>query len=69
MRPPPHPRAAWPSGDDNTGFNLIVILLGCSVGGYLLWTGYHGEISAGVITLRGRPVEVDDTLVYLTKAL
>ena len=24
---------------------------------------------AGVITLRGRPVEVDDTLVYLTKAL
>ncbi len=24
---------------------------------------------SGVITLRGRPVEVDDTLVYLTKSL
>jgi intracellular multiplication protein IcmP len=52
MRSQPHPRAAWPSGDDNTGFNLIVILLGCCVGAYLLWTCYHGEISAGVITLR-----------------
>jgi len=58
MRPPPHPRAAWPSGDDNTGFNLIVILLGCSVGGYLLWTGYHGEISAGVITLRHQEIAI-----------
>ena len=52
MRSPPHPRAAWPSGDDNTGFNLIVILLGCCVGAYLLWTSYHGEISAGVMALR-----------------
>jgi hypothetical protein len=25
--------------------------------------------SSGVITLRGRPFEVDDTLVYLTKSL
>ena len=52
MRSPPHPRAAWPSSDDNTGFNLIVILLGCCVGAYLLWTSYHGEISAGVIAVR-----------------
>jgi intracellular multiplication protein IcmP len=52
MRSPPHPRAAWPSGDDNTGFNLIVILVGCCVGAYLLWTSYHGEISASVIALR-----------------
>ena len=52
MRSPPHPRAAWPSSDDNTGFNLIVILLGCCVGAYLLWTSYHGEISAGVMALR-----------------
>jgi intracellular multiplication protein IcmP len=52
MRSPPNPRAAWPSSDDNTGFNLIVILLGCCVGAYLLWTCYHGEISAGVIALR-----------------
>jgi intracellular multiplication protein IcmP len=52
MRSPPHPHAAWPSGDDNTGFNLIVILLGCGVGAYLLWTCYHGEITAGVIALR-----------------
>src|SRR6516164_4138331 len=52
MRSPPNPRAAWPSSDDNTGFNLIVILLGCCVGAYLLWTYYHGEISACVIALR-----------------
>jgi len=52
MRSPPHPRSAWPSNDDNTGFNMIVILLGCGVGAYLLWTCYHGEISAGVIALR-----------------
>jgi intracellular multiplication protein IcmP len=52
MRSLPNPRAAWPSSDDNTGFNLIVILLGCCVGAYLLWTCYHGEISACVIALR-----------------
>src|SRR6516162_2111563 len=52
MRSLPNPRAAWPSSDDNTGFNLIVILLGCCVGAYLLWTCYHGEISASVIALR-----------------
>ena len=58
MRSPPHPRAAWPSGDDNTGFNLIVILLGCCVGGYLLWTCYHVEISHGVIALRHHEIAV-----------
>ena len=52
MRSPLHPRAAWPSSDDNTGFNLIVILLGCCVGAYLLCTCYHGAISAAVIALR-----------------
>jgi intracellular multiplication protein IcmP len=52
MRSQPHPRAAWPSADDNTGFNLIVILLGCCVGAYLLWTSCHGEISAIVMALR-----------------
>jgi intracellular multiplication protein IcmP len=52
MRSPSNPRAAWPSSDDNTGFNLIVILLGCCVGDYLLWICHHGEISAGVIALR-----------------
>ena len=52
MRSPPNPRAAWPSSDDNAGFNLIVILLNCCVGADLLWTCYRGEISAGVIALR-----------------
>jgi len=52
MQPQPHPRAAWPSGDDNTGFNLIVILLGCGLGAWLLWTSCHGEISAAVMALR-----------------
>jgi intracellular multiplication protein IcmP len=56
MRSPPNPRAAWPSSDDNTGFNLIVILLGCCVGAYLLWTCYHGEISAAVIALRHQEI-------------
>ena len=26
----PHPRASWPSNDDTTGFNLIVILVGAA---------------------------------------
>jgi len=52
MRSQPHPRATWPSSDDNTGFNLIVIFLGCCVGGYFLWTCYHSEISASVMALR-----------------
>ena len=51
MTPRPHPRASWPSNDDTTGFNLIVILLGCGVGAYMLWTNYHEAISAAVISL------------------
>ena len=51
MTPRPHPRASWPSNDDTTGFNLIVILLGCGLGAYLLWTNYHQAISAAVMAL------------------
>ena len=51
MTPRPHPRASWPSNDDTTGFNLIVILLGCGLGAYLLWTNYHQAISAAVMSL------------------
>jgi intracellular multiplication protein IcmP len=52
MRSQSHPHAAWPSADDNTGFNLVVVLLGCAIGGWLLWTSCHGEISAAVLALR-----------------
>jgi len=51
MAPRPHPRASWPSSDDTTGFNLIVILLGCGLGAYLLWTNYHQAISAAAMSL------------------
>ncbi len=51
MTPRPHPRASWPSNDDTTGFNLIVILLGCGLGAYLLWTNYHQAISAAAMSL------------------
>ena len=44
-------RSSWPSGDDTALFNLIVILLGIGVGGYLLWTNYHATISSGVMAL------------------
>ena len=44
-------RSSWPSGDDTALFNLIVILLGVGVGGYLLWTNYHATISGGVMSL------------------
>jgi intracellular multiplication protein IcmP len=50
--PQSHPRAAWSSNDDQTIFNLIVIAIGVGLGSYLLWTYYHGQISAGVIWLR-----------------
>ena len=50
----PHPRPSWPSRDDQTGFNLIVIVLGVCIGGYLFWTYYHGQISAAVMALRHR---------------
>ena len=54
----PHPRAAWPSNDDMTGFNLIVILLGAGIGSYLLWTFYHAEISALLIAWRHQEIRV-----------
>ena len=53
-----HPRAAWPSNDDMTGFNLIVIVLGAALGSYLLWTHYHTEISAGVIAWRHQEIRL-----------
>ena len=53
-----HPRAAWPSNDDMTGFNLIVIVLGAALGSYLLWTHYHAEISAGVIAWRHQEIRL-----------
>src|SRR5271166_5747298 len=49
-----NPRAAWPSCDDQTLFNLIIIAIGVAVGSYLLWTNYHGQISAGLMALRHR---------------
>jgi intracellular multiplication protein IcmP len=52
MRAHPPPRAAWPSADDNTGFNLIVVLLGCVLGAWLLWSSCHGEVSAAILALR-----------------
>lgn len=51
-----HPRAAWPSNDDNTGFNLLVILLGLGVGAYLLWTYFHAEISAALMAWRHQEI-------------
>jgi intracellular multiplication protein IcmP len=58
VRSPPNPRATWPSGDDDTGFNLIVILVGCCLGAWLLWTNYHAEISAAVMALHHREIAV-----------
>jgi intracellular multiplication protein IcmP len=58
VRTQPSPRAAWPSGDDNTGFNLIVILLGCGLGAWLLWTSCHAEISTAVMALRHYEITV-----------
>ena len=54
----PHPRAAWPSNDDMTGFNLIVIALGAGLGSYLLWTFYHTEISAVLMAWRHQQIRV-----------
>ncbi len=52
MPPQTNPRASWASNDDQTLFNLIVILIGAGVGSFLLWTHFHGQISAGIIALR-----------------
>ena len=54
MQQIPNRGASWPSNDDQTLFNLIVITIGAILLSYLLWTNYHGEISAGVIELRHR---------------
>ena len=54
----PNPRAAWPSNDDQTLFNLIVITAGGCLASYLLWTNFHGQISAGVIGLRHFEIRV-----------
>ena len=56
MRPQPNPRATWASGDDNTGFNLLVLLVGAVLGSYLLWTNYHAEISAAVMALHHQEI-------------
>jgi len=53
-----HPRAAWPSNDDMTGFNLIVIVLGAGVGSYLLWTYFHPQISAAVMAWRHQEIRL-----------
>ena len=58
MMAQPHPRAAWPSNDDMTVFNLIVIVLGAGLGSYLLWTHFHAEISAAVIAWRHQEIRV-----------
>lgn len=52
MRPPLSPRPSWSSSDDQTVFNLIVILIGAGVGGYLLWTNFHAQISVTVMAVR-----------------
>jgi len=51
MRSRPDPRASWPSADDNTGFNLIVVVLGCVIGAWLLWSAFHIEVSSAVLAL------------------
>jgi intracellular multiplication protein IcmP len=48
----PSPRQSWASTDDQSLFNVIVITVGIGVASYLLWTTYHGQISAGVMALR-----------------
>jgi intracellular multiplication protein IcmP len=52
MQPRANTRASWPSSDDQTIFNLIVIALGAGAGLYLLWIGFHGPISAAVMDVR-----------------
>jgi intracellular multiplication protein IcmP len=52
MFPQQGSRASWASNDDQSIFNLIVILIGVGLGSYLVWNTYHGQISAGVMALR-----------------
>ena len=49
-------RPSWPSSDDTMAFNLIVIAIGCGVGGYLLWTNFHATIAAMVMQLMHREI-------------
>ncbi|MBN9560462.1 MAG: hypothetical protein J0H14_06985 [Alphaproteobacteria bacterium] len=56
MRPQSNPRASWASGDDNAGFYLIVSLTCGCVFAYLLWSNYHGAISAAVMALHHREI-------------
>ena len=64
MRPQPHPRPSWPSNDDTAGFNLIVILVGVCLGAYLLWTSYHGTISAAVMAVMHREILLIDHFTH-----
>ncbi len=64
MRPQPHPRPSWPSNDDTAGFNLIVILVGVCLGAYLLWTSYHGTISAAVMAVMHREILLLDHFTH-----
>ena len=64
MRPQPHPRPSWPSNDDTAGFNLIVILVGVCLGAYLLWTNYHGTISAAVMAVMHREILLIDHFTH-----
>lgn len=54
----PNPRPSWPSSDDTMGFNLIVLAIGIGLGGFLLWTNFHTEISAIVMQVIHREIEV-----------
>jgi len=51
MHSQPPPRAAWPSHDDNSGFFLIVILVGSGILGWVLWVNFHATISFMVMAL------------------
>jgi intracellular multiplication protein IcmP len=64
MRPPPQPRPSWPSNDDTAGFNLIVILVGVWLGAYLVWTNYHGTISAAVMAVMHREILLIDHFTH-----
>ena len=60
--PPPHPAGgrSWASQDDYAGFNFIVILAGIGVFSYLLWSYYHAEISAFVMSIMHREIQLID---------
>ena len=44
-------RASWASNDDHLLLSLAVIAFGLAFYGWLLWSNYHTEISAGVVRL------------------